>query len=304
MSMKRNWYGRDVGLSTRMFITMFLLGVLYLAFLTVLWSVGVDYLSMVIIAGVLLAVQYFMSDKLALWSMGAKEVSVEQAPHLHGMIERLSVMAGIPKPRVAIAENSMPNAFATGRSPSKSVVAVTTALMDRLDDPELEAVLAHELTHVKNRDVTVITLASFFSTVAFFIMRFSMFGGMGSGFGGRRSRDQSGQAVLLVYVASIVVWLFSFFLIRALSRYRELAADRGSAILTGAPSHLASALMKISDTMKRIPQQDLRQAEGMNAFFIIPALRGSSLMELFSTHPSLERRLDQLRRMEMDMERP
>ncbi|MDO8689783.1 MAG: zinc metalloprotease HtpX [Dehalococcoidia bacterium] len=301
--MKRNWYGRDVGLSTRMFITMFLLGALYLAFLTVLWSAGVDYLSMVIIAGILLAVQYFMSDKLALWSMGAKEVTMEQEPRLHGMIERLSVMAGIPKPRVAIAKNSMPNAFATGRNPSKSVVAVTTALMERLDEPEIEAVLAHELTHVKNRDVAVITLASFFSTVAFFIMRISMFAGMGSGFGGRRSRDQLGQALMLVYLASIVVWLISFFLIRALSRYRELAADRGSAILTGAPSHLASALMKISDTMKRIPEQDLRQAEGMNAFFIIPAIRGSSLMELFSTHPSLERRLEQLRKMEMDMER-
>jgi heat shock protein HtpX len=171
--------------------------------------------------------------------------------------------------------------------------------MDRLERPELEAVLAHEMSHVKNRDVTVITLASFFSTVAFFIMRFTMFAGYGYG---RRDRNQSGQAIMLVYLASMLVWLISFFLIRALSRYRELAADRGSAILTGTPSQLASALLKISGTMQRIPQEDLRRAETMNAFFIIPAVRGSSLMEILSTHPSLERRLEQLRRMERDME--
>ncbi len=298
--MNRNWYGHDAGLSTRMFITMFLLALLYLAFLAVLWGVGVDYLSLLIVAAAMLGIQYYFSDRLALWSMGAKEVGPEQAPKLHGMIERLSVMGGIPKPRVAIAESPMPNAFATGRNPSKAVVAVTTALMDRLEDREVEAVLAHELTHVKNRDVTVITLASFFSTVAFFIMRFSMFSGFG-GYG-RRDRDQSGQAIMLVYLASVLVWLISFFLIRALSRYRELAADRGSAILTGAPSQLASALLKISSGMQRIPQQDLRRAEGMNAFFIIPAVRGSSIMELFSTHPSLERRLEQLRKLEQQME--
>ncbi len=297
--MKRNWYGRDVGLSTRMFITMFLLAALYLAFITVLWSAGVDYVSLAIIAAVLLGIQYFMSDKLALWSMGGKEVSVEQAPRLHGMVERLTVMGGIPKPRVAISDSPIPNAFATGRSPSKSVICVTTSLMERLDEPELEAVLAHELTHIKNRDVTVITLASFFATVAQFIMRFSMF----SSYGGRRGRDQSGQALIIVYLASILVWLISFFLIRALSRYRELAADRGSAILTGAPSNLASALVKISGTMQQIPEKDIRQAEGMNAFFIVPALRGASLMELLSTHPSLERRLEQLQRMGAEMER-
>lgn len=295
--MKRNWYGRDVGLSTRMFITMFLLAALYMVFLTILWGVGVDYLSMVIIAGGLLLVQYYFSDRMALWSMGAKEVSPSEAPQLHGIVERLSVMAGIPKPRVAVADSSIPNAFAAGRNPSKAVVAVTTSLMDRLERPELEAVLAHELSHVKNRDVTVITLASFFSTVAFFIMRFTMFAGYG-----RRDRGQSGQAIMLVYLVSMLVWLISFFLIRALSRYRELAADRGSAILTGAPSQLASALLKISGTMQRIPQEDLRRAETMNAFFIIPAVRGSSLMEILSTHPSLERRLEQLRRMERDME--
>ncbi len=297
--MKPRWY-RDAGLSTRMFITMFLLAALYLAFLTVLWGAGLDFVSLMIVAAAMLGIQYYFSDRLALWSMGAREVGPEQEPKLHGMVERLSAFAGIPKPRVAIADSSMPNAFATGRNPSKSVVAVTTALMERLDEPEIEAVLAHELSHVKNRDVTVITLASFFSTVAFFIMRFSMFGGYGYG---RRDRDQSGQAMMLVYVASLLVWLISFFLIRALSRYRELAADRGSAVLTGAPSQLASALLKINGSMQRIPQEDLRRAEGMNAFFIIPAIRGSSLMELFSTHPSLERRLQQLRKLEQEMER-
>lgn len=297
--MSRNWHGRDLGLSTRMFITMFLLAVLYLAFLTVLWGAGVDYLSLLIIAAAMLGIQYYFSDRMALWSMGAREVTTEQAPRLHGIIERLSAMAGMPKPRVAIAESPIPNAFATGRNPSKAVVAVTTTLMERLEEPEVEAVLAHELSHVKNRDVTVITLASFFSTVAFFIMRFSMFAGYGYG---RRDRGQSGQAMVLVYLASVLVWLISFFLIRALSRYRELAADRGSAMLTGAPSQLASALLKISGTMQRIPQQDLRRVEGMNAFFIIPAVRGSSLMELFSTHPSLERRLEQLQKLEQQME--
>lgn len=297
--MKSRWY-RDAGLSTRMFITMFLLAALYLAFLTVLWGAGLDFVSLMIVAAAMLGIQYYFSDRLALWSMGAREVGPEQAPKLHGMVERLSAFAGIPKPRVAVADSSMPNAFATGRNPSKSVVAVTTALMESLDEPEIEAVLAHELSHVKNRDVTVITLASFFSTVAFFIMRFSMFAGYGYG---RRDRDQSGQAMMLVYVASLLVWLISFFLIRALSRYRELAADRGSAVLTGAPSQLASALLKISGSMQRIPQEDLRRAEGMNAFFIIPAIRGSSLMELFSTHPSLERRLQQLRKLEQEMER-
>lgn len=295
--MKRKWYGRDAGLSTRMFITMFLLSALYLAFLTVLWGAGVDYLSLLIVAAALLGLQYYLSDRLALWSMGAKEVSPAQAPQLHGMVERLSALADLPKPRVAVAESSMPNAFATGRNPKNSVVAVTSALMERLEQPEVEAVLAHELSHIKNRDVMVMTLASFFSTVAFFIMRFSMLAGQGSG-----RRDRSGQAMLLVYVASLLVWLISFFLIRALSRYREFAADRGSAILTGAPSQLASALLKISGAMQRIPERDLRQVEGMNAFFIIPAIRGSSLMEIFSTHPSLERRLERLRRMEQEME--
>jgi heat shock protein HtpX len=284
-----------------MFLTMFLLAALYLAFLTVLWGAGVDYLSLLIIAVVLMGAQYYFSDRLVLWSMGAREVSPAEAPELHGMVDRLVAMADLPKPRVAVARTPMPNAFATGRNPKNAVVAVTTGLLERLNSQEVGAVLAHELTHIKNRDVMVITLASFLSTVAFFIMRFSMFFGLGYGYG-RRDRN-SGQAMMLVYLASLLVWLISFFLIRALSRYREYAADRGAAIITGAPSHLASALIKISGTMRRIPQEDMRRAEGMNAFFIVPAIRGSSIMELFSTHPSLEHRLERLRRLEQEMER-
>ncbi|MBI2849259.1 MAG: zinc metalloprotease HtpX [Chloroflexi bacterium] len=298
--MKRKWY-RDVGLSTRMFICMFLLAAVYLLFLTVLLAVGVDYLSLIIIALVLLGIQYYLSDRLVLWSLGAKEVSPTEAPDLHAMVDRLVALADLPKPRLAIVRRDIPNALATGRNPKHAVVAVTSGLLERLEQQEVEAVLAHELSHVKNRDVMVITLASFFSTVAALIMRSSMF--MGFGYGRRRDRN-GGQAIVLIYIASIMVWLISFFLIRALSRYRELAADRGSAILTGAPSQLASALVKISGVVQRIPERDLREVEGMNAFFIIPALRGASFFELLSTHPSLERRLKQLKRLEQEMEAP
>jgi heat shock protein HtpX len=228
--------------------------------------------------------------------MGAHEVNERQAPELHDMVERLCAVMGLPKPRIAIADNDVPNAFATGRGPKSAVVCFTTGLLDRLTRSELEAVVAHELSHVRNRDVLVITLASFFATVAQFIMRFAMFGAIGD------RRDRSGGSMAIVYVASILVWIISFFLIRALSRYRELAADRGAAIVTGAPSTLASALMRISGTMARIPQRDLRQVEGLNAFFIIPAISGSSFSELFSTHPSLERRLEQLRQLQQQME--
>ena len=295
--MKRKWYGGSTELSVRMFVVMFLLAVVYLFFLTVLWSVGLDFFSLALIAAVMLLAQYFLSDKLVLWSMGAKEVSAVEAPQLHGMVERLAAMADLPKPRIAIVQTSVPNAFATGRNPKNSVVAVTTGLLDSLDTQEIEAVLAHELSHVRNRDVMVITMASFFATIAQFIMRSAMFGGYGRG-----RRERGGDNLAIIYLVSIVVWLISFFLIRALSRYRELAADRGSAIITGAPSNLASALLKISGVMQRIPQQDLRQVEGMNAFFILPAVRGQSIMELLSTHPSLETRLERLKRMQQEME--
>ena len=299
--MQRKWIG-DGGLQVRMLITIFLLGAVYVFFLAALWSLGAGAMTMVAFAVIMLGAQYFFSDKMILWSMGAKEVTPEQAPDLHAMVERLAAMADMPKPRVAIVEHAMANAFATGRDPKHSVVAVTTGLVQQLNRQELEAVLAHELSHVKNRDVMVITLASFFSTLAFMIMRLGFYMGLFGGFGGR-GRDSSGSAIILVYFVALLVWIVSFFLIRALSRYREYAADRGSAALTGAPSHLSSALLKISGRMQRIPQDDLRQVEGANAFFIMPALSKNSLMELISTHPSLENRLKRLAALEQQMER-
>lgn len=295
----RRQLGSDAGLTARMFLTMFLLAALYLFFLAVLWQAGVSYTGIIVFVAIMLGVQYYFSDRMVLWSMGAKEVSPREAPELHALVERLAALADLPKPRVAIVPTPMPNAFATGRNPANAVVAVTTGLMERLTPSELEAVLGHELTHVKNRDMTVLTLASFFATVASFIVQNFFY--WGGAFGGGRDRDERNN-IMLVYLASLVVWLVSYFLIRALSRYREFAADRGSAILTGSPGQLASALVKISGSMARIPTRDLRQAEAFNAFFIIPALNGNSIMELFSTHPSLERRLAYLRRLEQKME--
>ncbi len=299
--MQRKWTG-DGGLQIRMVVTMLLLGAVYVFFLAALWSLGAGAMTLLVFAVGMMCVQYFFSDKMILWSMGAKEVTPEEAPDLHAMVERLSAMADMPKPRVAIVENNMPNAFATGRDPKHAVVAVTTGLVYQLNRQELEAVLAHELSHVKNRDVMVITLASFFSTLAFMIMRWGMYVGLFGGFGGR-GRDSQGSAIILVYFVALLVWIVSFFLIRALSRYREYAADRGSAALTGSPSHLSSALLKISGRMQRIPQDDLRQVEGANAFFIMPALSKNSMMELISTHPSLENRLKRLAALEQQMER-
>ncbi len=301
--MRTRWYGRDTGLTVRMFVTMFLLFAVYLAFLAILFWAGAGYIIIAVVGGVLLLAQYFFSDRLVLWSLGARVVSPEEAPQLHGMVDRLSALADLPKPKVAIVDSQVPNALATGRNQGTAVVAVTRGLLDRLDPPEVEAVLAHELTHVKNRDMMVITIASFLSTVAFFLMRNFAFMGFYGGFGGRRGRDQGGAGVFaIIYLATLLVWLISFFLIRALSRYREYAADRGSAIITGAPSQLSSALLKISGTMQRIPQRDLRDVEGMNAFFIFPAVNSQSLMELFSTHPSLEHRLERLNRLQQQME--
>lgn len=297
--MQRRWQGGDTELAVRMFVVMFLLAALYLAFMAVLAYAGMDFFSLVVVAGVMLGLQYFFSDKIALWSMGARIVSEEEAPALHAMVERLAALADMPKPQVAIAPHQVPNAFATGRGPGSSVVAVTTGLLERLDTSELEAVLGHELSHIRNRDVLVMTLASFFAMVAQFIMRSILWGGY---YGDRRRRD--GGSLMLIYLASILVWIISFFLIRALSRYREYAADRGGALLTGAPSQLASALSKISGSMQRIPDRDLRQVEGMNALFIIPALSHGSLMELLSTHPPVEKRIQRLLRMAAEMERP
>jgi len=278
-----------------MLFTMFLLGLVYLAFLVILAYQGAGMKVMLAFVSIFMLIQYFFSDKLVLRTMGAKIVSESEEPELHQMISRLCAMADLPKPRIAVVDTPMPNAFATGRNPGNAVVAVTTGIRRQLNQAELEAVLAHELTHVKNRDVMVMTIASFLSTVAFFIVRYSFFfGGGGSG------RDKGG--IWAAFFAAIVVWIVSSLLIRALSRYREFAADRGSAVITGQPSNLASALMKISGVMPRIPKEDLRKAEGMNAFFIIPAVSGSSIMNLLSTHPPTEKRIAALQKIEREFE--
>ncbi len=277
-----------------MIFTMFLLAAVYLFFLAIIYSLGATPMFMLVFIGAFTIIQYFYSDKLVLMSMGAKVVSESEAPQLHETITRLCAIADIPKPRIAVVNNSVPNAFATGRSPRHAVVAVTTGIQQQLNKQELEAVLAHELSHIKNRDMMVMTIASFLSTIAFFLVRYLLF------FGGGRDRDSGG--IMAAWMVSLLVWIISFILIRALSRYREFAADRGSALITSNPSHLASALMKISGVMSRIPSDDLRKVEGMNAFFIIPAISGSSIMRLFSTHPPVEKRIAALERIEREME--
>jgi heat shock protein HtpX len=293
--MKRKWE-RDWGLQARMLFTMFLLGVIYISFLAFLTYYRTPPLFMLLFVGAFMAIQYFYSDKLVLMSTGARVVSESEAPQLHGIITRLCAIADLPKPQIAIVNSNVPNAFATGRNKGKAVVAVTTGILDKLSSAELEAVLAHELSHVKNRDMAVMTIASFISTLAFFLVRNSLYFGY---MGGDRRRD--GGGIVLIWLVSIAVWAVSFILIRALSRYREYAADRGSAIITGQPSVLASALMKISGIMDRVPSQDLRTMEGMNAFFTVPALSGSSIMDIFSTHPSIEKRIARLERMQQEM---
>jgi len=286
---------RDRGLAARMVITMFLLFVVYIVFIGILVSMRVPIVYILPFAGVMLFLQYYYSAKMVLMSTGARIVSESEEPVLHGIISRLCIEADLPKPRVAIVESSIPNAFATGRNPKNAVVAVTTALMRRLNRDEVTAVLAHELTHIKNRDVMVLTIASFFSTIAFFLVRYLLFFGGGS-------RREGGGGILAAWVVSLLVWIASYLLIQALSRYREFAADRGSAIITGHPSHLVSALMKISGTMDHVPTEDIRKAEGMNAFYIIPAISGRSVMALFSTHPSLEKRVFALEKISREME--
>jgi heat shock protein HtpX len=298
--MERKWYGGDAGLSARMFLTMFLLFAVYAVFLYFMFEAGADFATMTAIAVVYLLIQYFFSDQLVLLTTGARVVTPDQAPELHARIDRLCQLADLPKPKVAVMQSQMPNAFATGRGPSSATVAVTTELMSRLDGPELDAVIAHELSHIKNRDVAVMTIASFLSTVAFTVVRFSMWFGFAGG--DRRDRRSDGGAIIIGYLGALAVWLISMLLIRALSRYREFAADRGSAIITGSPSQLASALVKISGAIQRIPERDLREVQGANAFFILPAISRGSLLELFSTHPSLEHRLERLRRMEQQIE--
>jgi heat shock protein HtpX len=301
--MSRSRYRSDGGLIARMGFTMFLLGLLFV----VLGSVLVYYMGafgLVLVGGFLVA-QWFFSDRLALYGMGGHIVTPEEAPELHGIIDRLCAIADMPKPKVAIADTDMPNAFATGRSQNHAVVCATTGIMRRLDERELEGVLAHELSHVAHRDVTVMTIASFVGVLAGFLTRMVLWSGMMGG-GRRNNNNNNGTpVVLVVLLVSIVVYALSFLLTRALSRYRELAADRAGAYLTGQPSALASALTKISGDMARIPVRDLRQAEAFNAFFFTPAIApGFSLSSVFSTHPSLEKRLDQLGRISADLSRP
>ena len=299
MATRRSNFGRDTGLQARMLMTMFLLGLVYVVLVGVLFAVGASGVTIAVIAGALLFFQLFTSDKIALATLGAKEVSPQEEPELHGIIERLCVQADLPKPRVCVMDTPMPNAFAMGRSQKKATVCATTGILRMLDSAELEGVMAHELTHVINRDVMVMTLASFFASLAAMIIQFSFFFGGFGGYGRSREEEAGIEIVMLV---SILVYAISFLLLQALSRYREFAADRGSAVLTGRPSALASALMKISGTMERIPREDLRRAEGMSAFFIVPARAKQSLMNLFSDHPSLEKRLAALARLEAQLQ--
>jgi heat shock protein HtpX len=282
-----------------MLLTFLLLGALYVVFAGVIFASGAGIGIMVLFLALLSLGQFFLSDKLALASMGAKVVSPAEAPGLHAMIERLCIQADLPKPRIAVAESHVPNAFAMGRSQKKAVVCATTAIIDTLEPHELEGVMAHELTHVKNRDVMIMTVASFFASVASMITQFGFFfGGWGS------DDDGDGPGFAVVLLVSFLVYILSFFLMLALSRYREFSADRGAALITGRPSALASALMKLNGEMQRVPDQDLRQTERMNAFFIIPTSVKSSVHTLFMTHPPLEKRIEALQRLEAQLQAP
>ncbi|NLB00395.1 MAG: zinc metalloprotease HtpX [Methanomicrobiales archaeon] len=285
---------RDFGLTMRMFFTSFLLLIVYLIFLGVLSALGFPFEFLLLVAAGMAFVQFFFSDKMVLWSTGTRIVEEDEYPELHRMVESLSTKAGLPKPRIGIMASPVPNAFATGRSPKNAVVAVTDSIMRTLNREELEAVLAHEISHVKNRDMLTLTMASFISMLAFLIMRNWIFMGL---FGGG-NRDNNMGALILVYVVSIAVWIVSTLLTRTLSRYREFAADRGSAVLTENPRALISALQKISGRMDYIPTEKKQEVEGANAFFIIPAISGKSLMDLFSTHPPLEKRVAALEELE------
>jgi heat shock protein HtpX len=301
--MRRKAYGRDRGLSARLFLTLFLLGALYVVFFVVLvqfFNLGV--VPIVILLGGIAFVQYYTSDRIALAAAGAKVVTPDEEPELHAMVDRLCAMSDLPKPRVAVIPTDVPNAFATGRSPKHAAVAVTKGLWKRLEPREVEGVLAHELSHIANRDVAVMTIASFFSMLAAFMMRMGMWTGM---FGGGRNRDSGGAPAFLIMIAvSLVTYVLSYMLILLISRYREYAADRGAALITGAPENLMSALQKIASDMTRIPQRDLRELEGMNAFFIIPTGVKKTTGELFMTHPPLEKRLARLAEISAEMGRP
>jgi heat shock protein HtpX len=289
-------FGKDTGLQARMVLTMFLLGAVYVVLVGALFAAGASGVMILFLAGGMFLLQYFASEKLALRAMGAREVSPQEAPELHAMIERLCVQADLPKPTIAVADNKMPNAFAMGRSQKHSTVCATTGIMELLSPAELEGVMAHELTHIANRDVAIMTMASFFASIASMVVQFGFF------FGGGYGDDDEGGGVLPLILISLLVYVVSFFLMQALSRYREFAADRGAAVITGRPSALSSALMKISGTMQRIPQQDLRAHSELNAFYIFPAGAKESLFNIFSTHPPMEKRIEALSRLEAQLQ--
>jgi heat shock protein HtpX len=288
-------FGKDTGLQIRMTFTMFLLGLVYVVLIVALLASGANGVLIAIIAGGLAAFQLFGSDKLALRAMGARQVSPAEAPELHAMIERLCIQADLPKPKVAVADTRMPNAFAIGRSPKSATVCATTGIMELLSPAELEGVMAHELTHVGNRDVLVMTLAGFFATIAAYVVQFGFL------FGGGHGDDDDNPSAMVLFLVSIAVYVVSFLLMQALSRYREFAADRGAAMITGRPSALASALTRISSGMHRIPQQDLRASSEMSAFYFFPPV-GKALGGLFATHPPMEKRIAALERLEMQLQ--
>jgi len=293
----RTAFARDAGLQARMALTLLLLGAVYVGFVAVFLAAGAGATLMLVIIGGMVLAQLFLSDKIALKAMGAREVSPQEAPGFHALIERLCIQADLPKPKVAVADIEMPNAFALGRSQKKATVCATTGIMNLLSPAELEGVMAHELAHVKNRDVLIMTIASFFASVAAMITQFGfLFGG---GMGGD---NDEGPGFLVVLLVSLTVYVISFFLMLALSRYREFSADRGAALVTGRPSALSSALMKISGQMNRVPQQDLRAAGEMNAFFIVPTGVKGTLQTIFATHPPMEKRIERLGELERQLQ--
>jgi heat shock protein HtpX len=289
-------FGKDTGLQVRMTLTFFLLGALYVGLVVALLYSGASGVTVALIAGGLAAVNLFGGDKLALRAMGGREVTPAEAPELHAMIERLCIQADLPKPKVAVADNHMPNAFALGRGPKSATVCATTGIMELLSPAELEGVMAHELTHIGNRDVLVMTLAGFFATIAAYIVQFGFL------FGGGHGDDDDNPSAMVLILVSLVVYVVSFFLMQALSRYREFAADRGAAIITGRPSALASALMRISSGMARIPKQDLRASNELSAFYFFPPGAKSAIGGLFATHPPMEKRIEALQRLEAQLQ--
>ena len=297
--MSNSWRKRDPGITIRIIVCLSILAFLYIVFITVLAYLGLGYLPIILISAAFILSQWYFSDKIVLWSTRAKIVTRDEYVNLHTLVEQIALVNRLPKPKIAIVNSNIPNAFATGKGQRSSVVAVTTGLLNLLDHDELEGVLAHELTHIKNRDVLVITLASLFSTIAWQIMQFSFFGSM---YGAGRDRNNGG-AMLIIIAVSFITWIVSFLIIRAISRYREYSADRGAAQLTQKPKSLANALLKISGNMNRVPAREVRHLEGYNAFFIIPAVSRGSLFNLFSTHPPIEKRIQKLLDMEKSMER-